>query len=821
MATNPQEEAKKAKKELQGINEIVGALDDGFQSLTSRLTNVVDELKDASGEATLFSRIQKDTLSSLNSISRANERLIKNQIDLNNGSLSSKKITEQIKNITATRELLQQRLNNLLKKQIDGLRLTEDELREIDKLQSGIAEVTQEVTDNYNEQLKAAQKIESKLGSTGKLLKGISKIPVLGNLIDAEEALAAAQAEATNKASSQASIMGAAFKSLGGTLKSTLTDPLFQIGLSLKILKELYDIGISYSKITAEIAKNQGINSNEAARTQSYLRDIASNSKDTLITTKNLVEATNNLNSEFGTSADFTGKILEDNLKLTKNLGLTVDEASAFAKFSIITGNTQENIVNSIGKQNKGVISNKKVLSEVAKVNGQLYAQYKGSPDLLAKAVIQTQKLGLTLQQAQSAAKGLLNFEDSISSELEAELLTGKNLNLERARALALQGDSAGAAEELMKNVGTLADFTKLNVLQQESLAKAVGMTTDELTDSLVKREVIKNLDKNQVALYQTQIKQLRDKGQIEKANALEQQMLSGKSLELANVQADAQERLTRAGDKFKDVVSSIVAGPLGGMVEKLVSLVEKIVSSPIGKVAVTAAAVVGLAAGLAAFSKMMFKVVKNGAVPVTIEGGGAGGGDISDMLGGKGGGGFGGGIGRITKAFSKGGLKGGGKAISRILGKTLKGNALTALAMGGIEAGTNLAEGKGAGESIGRALISGLASFGGGALGSLILPGAGTIGGGIAGGLLGDKIADSIFGTKEPAMATGGIVSKPTRALIGEAGPEAVVPLNQLMAEFKEMKQVLVQILHKEGTITLNGTKMGTAMAVGSYKIQ
>ena len=283
MATNPQEEAKKAKKELQGINEIVGALDDGFQSLTSRLTNVVDELKDASGEATLFSRIQKDTLSSLNSISRANERLIKNQIDLNNGSLSSKKITEQIKNITATRELLQQRLNNLLKKQIDGLRLTEDELREIDKLQSGIAEVTQEVTDNYNEQLKAAQKIESKLGSTGKLLKGISKIPVLGNLIDAEEALAAAQAEATNKASSQASIMGAAFKSLGGTLKSTLTDPLFQIGLSLKILKELYDIGISYSKITAEIAKNQGINSDEAARTQSYLRDIASNSKDTLI----------------------------------------------------------------------------------------------------------------------------------------------------------------------------------------------------------------------------------------------------------------------------------------------------------------------------------------------------------------------------------------------------------------------------------------------------------------------------------------------------------------------------------------------------------
>jgi hypothetical protein len=72
-----------------------------------------------------------------------------------------------------------------------------------------------------------------------------------------------------------------------------------------------------------------------------------------------------------------------------------------------------------------------------------------------------------------------------------------------------------------------------------------------------------------------------------------------------------------------------------------------------------------------------------------------------------------------------------------------------------------------------------------------------------------------------EKAMAAGGIVTGPTRALVGEAGPEAVIPLSQLMNEFKEMKQILRAILHKEGTITLNGTKMGTAMAVGSYKIQ
>jgi hypothetical protein len=40
-----------------------------------------------------------------------------------------------------------------------------------------------------------------------------------------------------------------------------------------------------------------------------------------------------------------------------------------------------------------------------------------------------------------------------------------------------------------------------------------------------------------------------------------------------------------------------------------------------------------------------------------------------------------------------------------------------------------------------------------------------------------------STFGGGIPAMAEGGIVNRPTLALIGEAGPEAVVPLSKMGA--------------------------------------
>jgi hypothetical protein len=63
---------------------------------------------------------------------------------------------------------------------------------------------------------------------------------------------------------------------------------------------------------------------------------------------------------------------------------------------------------------------------------------------------MQAQKFGINLEQAESMASKLLDFESSIEAELSAELLTGKNLNLEKARGLALEGKSVEASQPRM-----------------------------------------------------------------------------------------------------------------------------------------------------------------------------------------------------------------------------------------------------------------------------------------------------------------------------------------------------------------------------------
>ena len=77
-------------------------------------------------------------------------------------------------------------------------------------------------------------------------------------------------------------------------------------------------------------------------------------------------------------------------------------------------------------------------------------------------------------------------------------------------------------------------------------------------------------------------------------------------------------------------------------------------------------------------------------------------------------------------------------------------------------------------------------------------------------------KKSSSIDSSETP-MATGGIVTRPTRAIVGEAGTEAVIPLDKFYAKLDE----LIATVKQGGNIYLDGTKVGTAMSVSTYRVQ
>ena len=139
-----------------------------------------------------------------------------------------------------------------------------------------------------------------------------------------------------------------------------------------------------------------------------------------------------------------------------------------------------------------------------------------------SKAVVQTQKLGMSLQQAQTVARGLLNFEDSITNELEAELLTGKDLNLEKAREAALNNDIATLSEEIGKNQEVLNSFASGNRIQQEAIAKSMGMSREDMAKMIYQQKIQNGLSSDQAAkaanISLEEAKRLTAQEQISKA---------------------------------------------------------------------------------------------------------------------------------------------------------------------------------------------------------------------------------------------------------------------------------------------------------------
>ena len=227
-------------------------------------------------------------------------------------------------------------------------------------------------------------------------------------------------------------------------------------------------------------------------------------------------------------------------------------------------------------------LDGRKILAEVAKTEGQLAAQYGFNNKLIAQAVVLTKQYGLELKQAEGIANNLLEFESSIENELSAELLTGKQLNLERARSLSLAGKTAEAAEEVAQQFGSVEEFTSMNVLQQRELAKAVGLSADELANSIKQREILNRLGANRIE----DLKNTTD----EEGQVLYQQYL----------QQSAAEKFEQAIVKIQAAVGSLLEGPLGVLVDAMAAVADSAGLTYTAMVAIGAISLVRTIAGLA-----------------------------------------------------------------------------------------------------------------------------------------------------------------------------------------------------------------------------
>lgn len=510
-------EIKKLQAGLDGVESRVRKIDTTFNDLGGTLKSIVNEINPKALNSTkLLEKGMKGLVTQAN-------RLALEEDDI--GSLSKQQLTTIKERALASQKMAKDNAADLLREmgirtkdgkvqEKDGLKIGRMRAEDREKAKSALGilkdqnNIQKDLLDKINDRIGLEDEFNKKLGFGGKLAGGLDKalqkagLPALGiseAIGQTRKEFLEAQASG-DKTAKSFSVMGNLAKNLGGSLKKSLSSANLMQGAFAFLVKAL----ISVDKDSGEFAKNQGISYQRTVEIRGEMSKIAKNSKDILVTSKALMETQASLNKFFGQSTLFSGKLAEDMTSIAKRTKMSEETQGLFALESLKTGKSTKDLLKSQQMQTleqnkqKGLnLSFKQVQDAIGKTSNSLQLTFKGSTNELVKQVFEAKKLGSNLSQVEQISSSLLDFESSIQSELEAELLLGKNINLEKARQFALQGDLGKVAKEIGKQEAIMSAFRTKNVIAQQAAAKALGLSRDELANMVMEQEKMNALSKN------------------------------------------------------------------------------------------------------------------------------------------------------------------------------------------------------------------------------------------------------------------------------------------------------------------------------------
>ena len=798
---------KGAADEVQRLNDLGTEFSAIYKDIGQALQGLARNSKDYGSGIRDAAKLSADLAKSAQELSGFTKEDLKDRKKANDFAKKSEDLAKK-------RQKLESQIRVFRSQATNATKAEQAILNKVNENLSNAADYTKQIGEGFNEVASASEKIK-KADPFGGLSDFISEIPVLRKVFP--EIQKASKVFRDNFAET-----GKYAQSLGKSI-ITATGALSKLA-ALEVLRRGVEEIDNAQKRVVDFRREIGLSLEEAAELQINMSQIASDSGKAFFNSARFAEAQKSINDTMGTNATISGDMAENFSALVYRLGLSNEEATKLNLVSATIGKSAKDLtsetktrVKLLNGQNKIQISERAILKDISQVSARTQLSLKGQGKSLVEAVYSAKQLGLNMSQVEKIADSLLNFEESISSELEAELLTGRQLNLEQARLYALNNNMAGLTAEIRDNIGDANQFGKMNRIQQEAIAKVVGMSADELAQSLAFQEQLSKLSADSAYRDAKSFDDLKAKVALKAKDVGYEKALAEigegelkDQLEAATIQEQIAEKQAKAPDDMllalgKDGLQATL-GTLNESIDKLTMAIYALTAIQLGKTVLDVAkgakdifnnfnSANKVAKSLTKETKVLTatmnatgKTVSGAAAQSAVKAGTA----------------------TASKVTGKNVAKTAAKTGSKLAGKTL----LKRIPILGSVVGLGFAVDRAIkGDYTGAAMEAGSAGLG---LLDLVVPGLGTglslaADAGIAARDISRAGTITPTSIDDTAMATGGIVTGPTRALVGEAGAEAVIPLNKFYAKLDELIAAVNQ--GQNITVSIDGENVFSAM--------
>lgn len=464
------------------------------------------------------------------------------------GAIAGLMFNEPIKKANEELEKQQKILDGIPKMREDEIKIGEDSIKQLEEKLKNEKELCDKITKCDESKMKSLsdqlKKEQDKLATTK------NTPPLLKNQNDLYEAQRKKQQEIVDK------------------VKATVDKQRAQAELLKEMIShfaDAFDRFMALDKAAGDFRKELGLGRDNARSLEQVALQLNQQFVTLGVTIEGAYKSLVAIGQVLGTSLLINKELAQTTALLAANYGVSEKTAAGFLqKMSAIGGMTDKqasamagftaNLANAAG------VNLDEVMSDVASASDDTVTLMRGNVKQMTLAAIQAKQMGVSLDRSASSAKGLLNFTQSVSDEMEASVLLGKNLNLNSARQLSFQGDVAGAQKEILNQVRQMGDFNKMNVFQQEALAKATGYSAVELTKMLKNEEKLAQLSDKEKASYEKALEAMK-----------EQNEETGKDLLMKTQMQSSMAQLNNTFAAFKQILADILTPVVNVAVKLLI----------------------------------------------------------------------------------------------------------------------------------------------------------------------------------------------------------------------------------------------------------
>ena len=390
--------------------------------------------------------------------------------------------------------------NKLMAHQFD------ERLHDLDALKDSIIREKSRLSiiGQYTNQLTAARGVVSKIGEGFDYISsvlpvgvsdffGLSKISL--GLLDAHTKGVEKFAKHVSDGGDLTKSMSVYMSEIGPSIRMALNPMLLLVAAGALLFQTLKTAVETYK----DMASSMKISIKQAKDLHSVDLDILTSQKNQFATMQDIQEVQAEM-IESGRS------IYMLNTKGSKELAISLTEVGKAFGYGTQQAAQLQNVFTQLGASDDLALNlqtNLGFMTEMVGLSPQIISQdlidgadevatyFAGMPEQAARAAIGVRKMGMSLKQAGQIAQKMLDLEGFMTDMYELQAMTSGGIDFSNAFDKGLMGDIEGMTKDIMNDIGTTAEFNKMDYLTRTKIAKTLGMSADELGKSVKLNEQI------------------------------------------------------------------------------------------------------------------------------------------------------------------------------------------------------------------------------------------------------------------------------------------------------------------------------------------